>query len=188
MPAQLPGGHRIHRGPGYKIFGPAGAKIFSRLFCLFFMGPMGHRLGHMPLAWPCLAWPVACGLWPGRGHRPGQARGLWPGLWPMGPTGPMKKSQKSAENFGPGGPKNIITRPPVDPMGPWELCGHALLDEEWPETSQQARQSTKQLPKRPDFSKSAAQKNTQKFCENVGPLVGSLGVPLALGSSGGNLC
>ena len=139
------------------------------------------RPGQRPLAWP--------GLWPRPGHRPqatgqarqGQARGLWPGLWPMGPTGPMKKSQKSAENFGRGGPKNIITRPPVDPMGPWELCGHALLDEEWPQTSQQARQSTKQLPKRPDFSKSAAQKNTQKFCENVGPLVGSLGGPAGPG-------
>ena len=46
----------------------------------------------------------------------------------------------------------------MDPMGPWELCGHALLDEEWPQTSQQARQSTKQLPKRPDFSTKRSKK------------------------------
>ena len=58
--------------------------------------------------------------------------------------------------MGPSGPKNLINGPPVDPMGPSEFCEHALLDEEWPETSQQARQSTKQLPKRHDFSKSVA--------------------------------
>ena len=91
-------------------------------------------------------------------------------------------------NFGPGGPKNLITRPPVDPMGPWELCVHALLDEEWPETSQQARQSTKQLSKRPDFSKSAPKKNTQKDLKMSVVLWAPWGVPLALGSSGGNLC